>query len=97
MRKDAPARLVAGVDAAGRKAGASIAAALAGAEGDQNPSEFPWDDKELERSVCTDTCARARDGTCDDGRSGAGQVQQGLSDMSTAALLRHCHLQRWAV
>jgi len=25
--------------------------------------------------VCTDTCARARDGTCDDGRAGAGQVR----------------------
>ena len=82
MRKDAPARLAAGVDAAGRKAGASIAAALAGAEGDQNPSAFPWDDKELERSVCTDTCVRARDGTCDDGRSGTGQVHSTISVLS---------------
>ncbi|KAK9842464.1 hypothetical protein WJX81_001323 [Elliptochloris bilobata] len=73
-RKDNPARVVAGVDAAGRKAAASIAAALAGVEGGENPTRFPWDDKTVERSVCTDTCARARDGTCDDGRSGAGQV-----------------------
>ena len=84
MRKDAPARLAAGVDAVGRKASASVAAALAGVEGDQNPTRFPWDDRELERSVCTDTCARARDGTCDDGRSGTGQVQQRGPQSSSA-------------
>lgn len=76
MRKDNPTRLAAGVDAAGRKAGASIAAALAG--GGPGGKLFPWDDKEVERSVCADTCARARDGTCDDGRSGVGQVDSEL-------------------
>ena len=78
-RKDNPTRLAAGVDAAGRKAGASIAAALAG--GGPGGNLFPWDDKEVERSVCTDTCARARDGTCDDGRSGVGQV---ISELGTS-------------
>ena len=53
------------------------------------PMKFPWDEAFGERRVCTNECTKARDGHCDDGRSGRGQVWLPRHDIFTLALATH--------
>lgn len=42
----------------------------------QQQQGFAWQQRLVNRTVCTDACpGRAKDGVCDDGRHGTGQVR----------------------
>eukprot|EP00884_Botryococcus_braunii_P020612 jgi/Botrbrau1/7234/Bobra.0021s0018.1 len=62
------------------KAAWGVEDGLGGGSHQDEPTLKPWEEALYDRRVCSNTCPFARDGVCNDGRSGSGRV---LCDVGT--------------